>query len=196
MRIVAGRWAGRDLTSPGGRVRPTAEEVRDAALGWVAPHLDGARILDLCAGSGALGLEALSRGARTADFVERNRSAMHALKANVARFRATKRTRIFAHDAVDFLAHPALAAYDVALADPPYEHALAERIAARWLDAPFSAVLVVEHAPDREMPRPGAGSGVRMARRTRGHAGLTRYIAPGPPSTSPDSDSASNSRRR
>lgn len=185
MRIVAGRWAGRDLTSPGGRVRPTAEEVRDATLSWVAPYLDGARILDLCAGTGALGLEALSRGADTVDFVERNRSAMHALKANVARLRVTKRTRIFTHDVVDFLAHPALGSYDVALADPPYEHALAERIVDRWLAAPFSRVLVMEHAPDREMPRPGAGSRVKMARRAEGHAALTRYISP-----------ASNSRSR
>lgn len=191
MRIVAGRWAGRDLTSPGGRVRPTAEEVRDAALGWVGAHLEGARVVDLCAGTGALGLEALSRGAASADFVERDRSAMHALKANVARLRVKKRTRIFPHDVVDFLAHPALGFYDVALADPPYEHALAERLVQRWLDAPFSTVLLMEHTPDREMPRPGAGSMIHVARRTEGHAALTRYIA-SDPSISP----ASNSRSR
>lgn len=175
MRIVSGRWAGRDLTSPGGRVRPTAEEVRGAALDWVSDHLSGARVLDLCAGTGALGLEALSRGADTADFVERDRSAMHALKANVARLRVKKVTRIFSHDVVDFLAHPALGFYDIALADPPYEHALAERIGSRWVEAPFSTVLLIEHAPDRDMPRPGAGTGIRVSRRTRGHAALTRY---------------------
>lgn len=176
MRIVAGRWAGRDLTSPGGRVRPTAEEVRNATLTWVEPHLDGARVLDLCAGTGALGLEALSRGAERVDFVERDRSAMHALKANVARFRAKKQTRIFTHDVVDFLAHPALGFYDLALADPPYEHALAERLVERWLEAPFSTVFVVEHDPARTVPRPAAGSRIEHARRTERHAGLTRYI--------------------
>jgi 16S rRNA (guanine966-N2)-methyltransferase len=183
MRIVAGRWAGTDLVSPGGRIRPTAEKVRAAALSWLGPHLEGARVLELCAGSGALGLEALSRGADTADFVERSRSALHALKANVAKLRATKRTRIFTHDAVDFLAHPALGFYDVALADPPYEHALAERIVERWLAAPFSSVLLVEHAPDRQMPEPSSTSGVRVARRTHGHAALSRYATRAPGST-------------
>ena len=70
MRIVAGRWAGRTLVSPADRrVRPTAEAVRDAWLRSLQPHLEGARILDLFAGSGALGLEALSRGAAVALFL-------------------------------------------------------------------------------------------------------------------------------
>ena len=84
MRIVAGKHAGRRLTSPGRRVRPTGESVRDRWLGRLAEELGGARVLDLFAGSGALGLEALSRGAKSADFVENGAEALHALKANVA----------------------------------------------------------------------------------------------------------------
>ena len=88
VRIVGGRHAGRDLTSPNDRrVRPTAEHVRAAWLDLLAPDLPGARVLDLFAGTGALGLEALSRGAASADFVETRPSSLHALKANVVALR-------------------------------------------------------------------------------------------------------------
>src|SRR5690606_19052131 len=79
VRILAGKWAGRQLVSPPDRrVRPTAEPVRDAWLRQVDPYLPGARVLDLFAGTGALGLEALSRGAAFADFVETRPSSLHA----------------------------------------------------------------------------------------------------------------------
>ncbi len=94
MRIVAGKHAERRLTSPGKRVRPTSESVRVRWLDRLEGELAGARVLDLFAGSGALGLEALSRGAKSADFVENGAEALHALKANVAALRETKRTRI------------------------------------------------------------------------------------------------------
>ncbi|MEX2527537.1 MAG: RsmD family RNA methyltransferase [Gemmatimonadota bacterium] len=83
MRITGGRLAGRQLLSPGGRVRPTAEVVRDRWLSSLEADLNGARVLELFAGTGALGLEALSRGAHSVDFVEWNPSALHALKGNV-----------------------------------------------------------------------------------------------------------------
>ena len=93
MRIVGGKFAGRDLTSPNDfRVRPTGELVRAAMLDRLAKVLTGARILDLFAGTGALGLEALSRGAATADFVETRASSLHALKANIVLLRARDRT--------------------------------------------------------------------------------------------------------
>src|SRR5687768_16000907 len=103
MRIVAGRWAGRELASPGGRVRPTSEELRATWLSALEADLANARVLDLFAGSGALGLEALSRGATSADFVENGAAALHALKSNVAKLRARQLTRVFVKDALDFL---------------------------------------------------------------------------------------------
>ena len=107
MRIVGGKWAGRHLTSPGDqRVRPTAEGVRDAWMRLLEPWLKGARVLDLFAGTGALGLEALSRGARYADFVETRPASLHALKANVAALRARERSRIFKKDALAFASAP------------------------------------------------------------------------------------------
>ena len=103
MRIVKGRFAGRDLVSPNdARVRPTAEHVRSAMLDALEPSLPGARVLDLFAGSGALGLEAMSRGSASADFVETRPASLHALRANVALFRLRDRTRIFKRDALPF----------------------------------------------------------------------------------------------
>src|SRR5262249_31184430 len=88
MRIVGGKYKGRDLTSPNDfRVRPTAEHVRGALLDALEAELKDARILDLFAGTGALGLEALSRGAKSADFVETRPASLHALKANVIALR-------------------------------------------------------------------------------------------------------------
>src|SRR5688572_25713252 len=105
MRIVGGKFAGRDLTSPNDfRVRPTAEAVRAAMLDRLADALPGARILDLFAGTGALGLEALSRGAATADFVETRPSSLHALRANITALRVRERTRVFKKDALPFAA--------------------------------------------------------------------------------------------
>jgi 16S rRNA (guanine966-N2)-methyltransferase len=151
MRIVGGKWAGRDLVSPSGRVRPTTEELRSAWLDLIQPDLKDARCLDLFAGSGALGLEALSRGARSCDFVENNASAMHALKANVAALRARNQVRIFDRDAIPFVQRITQIAYDVAFVDPPYGSRKLDRIIERWTAQPFATMLCLEHAPDYEL---------------------------------------------
>ena len=105
MRIVGGKFAGRNLTSPNDfRVRPTAEHVRAALLDLLRDDLEDARVLDLFAGTGALGLEAFSRGARSVDFVETRPASLHALKANVVALRAREKTRIFKRDALPFAA--------------------------------------------------------------------------------------------
>lgn len=168
MRILKGRWAGRDLVSPGGRVRPTSEAVRDAALSWVEEGLTGARVLDLFAGTGALGLEAVSRGAKTADFVESHGAALHALKANVAAFRLRKRCRIFKKDVFHFLERVEPGAYEVALADPPYTSSMARRVVERWMEVRFADLLLVETARDAELPPGGE-------RRVIGETALTMY---------------------
>src|SRR4030095_12653009 len=84
VRIIAGRWRGRRITAPAGdQVRPTGDRVREAWMSIVRPWLPGARVLDLFAGSGALGLEALSRGADLVDFVEIAPRSLAALRANL-----------------------------------------------------------------------------------------------------------------
>lgn len=153
MRIVGGKFAGRELMSPAdSRVRPTAEPVRAALLDLLTPDLAGARILDLFAGTGALGLEALSRGARQADFVEFRPASLHALRANVAALRLLKRTRIFKRDAIPFAAALPPNAYDIAFADPPYESRVLDRVLETWRDRRFSRILAVEHARTHRLP--------------------------------------------
>lgn len=154
MRIIAGRWAGRSLVSPAGRVRPTAEALRDEMMKLIADDLEKARVLDLFAGTGAIGLEAMSRGARYADFVENGPSALHSLKANVAALRVKDRVRVFDRDAIPFVERLTEQRYDIAFADPPYGSRKLDRIVQRWQEMQFSRVLVLEHATDHEgLPR-------------------------------------------
>jgi len=154
VRITGGKLAGRHLTSPADRrVRPTAEPVRSALLDWLAPDLPGARVLDLCAGTGALGLEAISRGAKRCDFVEFRPASLHALKANIAALRLREVTRVFKKDALPFADALAEGAYDLAFADPPYESRLLDRILASWQARRFARILAVEHALTHQLPK-------------------------------------------
>ncbi len=156
MRIVGGKFAGRQLTSPNDfRVRPTAEPVRVAIMQFLKQELKGARVLDLFAGTGALGLEALSRGAKYVDFVEFRPSSIHALKANIAALRVREKSRLYKKDALPFAAALPSHRYDVVFVDPPYESRMLDRVIERWLVDPYSAVLVAEHAPTHELPRGG-----------------------------------------
>lgn len=122
MRVVAGSARGRRLVGPQGRdTRPTSDRVREAVFN--ALHsigaLEGARVLDLFAGSGALGIEALSRGASAAVFVESERSALAAIRTNLAGTGLADRAEVVAGDAVRFCATTARR-FDLGLADPPY----------------------------------------------------------------------------
>lgn len=154
MRIVGGKFAGRDLTSPNDfRVRPTAEQVRVAMVGTLAADLLKARILDLFAGTGAIGLEALSRGAASADFVETRPSSLHALRANIAALRLRERTRVFKRDAVPFAAALRPDSYDIAFIDPPYGSRMLDMVIASWQATRFARILAVEHASSHELPR-------------------------------------------
>ena len=153
MRIVGGKFAGRDLTSPNDfRVHPTAERVRARLLDLLAAELPGARVLDLFAGTGALGLEALSRGARSADFVEFRPSSLHALRANIASLRVRERTRVFKRDALLWAAALTSGSYDIAFADPPYESRMLDRLIDTWTMTRYARILAVEHARTHQLP--------------------------------------------
>ena len=123
MRIVAGRHKGRRLRTPAGAgTRPTADRVREAVFSILGP-VEGLRVLDLYAGSGALGLEALSRGAESATFVESARPAVAAIRANLD---ATgEEAEVVASDAIAWLraARAGERAFDLVFCDPPYDAA-------------------------------------------------------------------------
>ena len=154
MRIVGGKFAGWDLTSPNDfRVRPTAEPVRAAMLDRLGAVVAKARILDLFAGTGALGLEALSRGAASADFVETRASSLHALKANIITVRAREKTRVFRKDALPFAAELREGSYDIAFVDPPYESRMLDRVIEGWQATRFATILVAEHATTHTLPK-------------------------------------------
>jgi 16S rRNA (guanine966-N2)-methyltransferase len=156
MRIVAGRWRGRRLVAPAGdAVRPTTDRVREAWMSIVSPWLPESRVLDLFAGSGALGIEAVSRGAAHADLVERAAPSLRAIEENVEAVGAGELVTVHRGDAVRFIQGLDAHAYDVAFADPPYDLGLAADVAERWLAVPFAAILGVEHRAFEPMPEGG-----------------------------------------
>jgi 16S rRNA (guanine966-N2)-methyltransferase len=154
VRIVGGKYGGRNLTSPKDfRVRPTAEAVRVQIMKLLAADLEGARVADLFAGTGALGLEAISRGAKYVDFVEFRPSSLHALKANIAALRVSTKCRVYKKDALPFADMLTPDRYDIAFVDPPYESRMLDRLIERWQRAPWSRVLVAEHLKTHVLPK-------------------------------------------
>ena len=126
MRIIAGANKGHRITAPkGDKTRPSSDFVREAAFNLIGP-VDDATVLDLFAGSGALGLEALSRGARHAVFVDSDREACRAINANLDKLRLE--ATVLCQDAVRAVAADR-GAYDLILADPPYDYARLDALA-------------------------------------------------------------------
>jgi 16S rRNA (guanine966-N2)-methyltransferase len=153
IRIIAGEFGGRRLKTPAtDKVRPTADRVREAWFSILQRSLRGARVLDLFAGSGALGLEALSRGAVTADFVELHRLALSALKANIKALKLDERAAVHRADALKFAERLHPGQYDVAFADPPYAEDQTARLVALFRVNPFARIFSIEHAADRPIP--------------------------------------------
>jgi 16S rRNA (guanine966-N2)-methyltransferase len=172
MRIVAGRWRGRTIAAPTGRqVRPTADRVREAWMSILGPLLADARVLDLFAGSGALGLEAVSRGAAVADLVEIAPASLRAIQRNIETLGAENAVRVHRKDALRFVEGLDAGAYDVAFADPPYDLRLAPALAERWLTVPFAGVLGIEHRRDEHLPGDGD-------RRQYGQTAITFFRCP------------------
>jgi 16S rRNA (guanine966-N2)-methyltransferase len=139
MRVIAGRWGGRRLQAPPGEgTRPTSDRVREALFSVLGARVEGARVLDLFAGSGALGIESLSRGAAEATFVDSAPASVRAVRANLAALGAEAEVR--RADARRFLGSASAAArqYDLVFLDPPYR--LVGRLE-RELTAALPAVL-------------------------------------------------------
>ena len=160
LRIIGGQWRGRRWRFPSGEIRPTPDRVRETLFNWLQQRVMGARCLDLYAGSGALGLEALSRGAAQAVFVVRERTAAQALRTTLGEWQAPdapeRRAQVECTEATRYL-RAALAAvprpmpFELVFLDPPYA-AVAE----------LTAVTALLEAG---LLRPGAGIYVEHARR-------------------------------
>jgi 16S rRNA (guanine966-N2)-methyltransferase len=124
MRVVSGEFRGRRLVAPVGSItRPTTDQAREAVFNSLSSMnvIDGAVIVDLFAGSGALGIEALSRGATRCTFVEQDRAAVQAIRDNLATLKAADRSVVVAADAVSWVRSHGKVSADVVFADPPYE---------------------------------------------------------------------------
>ncbi len=164
MRIVGGAFRGRPLATPKtSAIRPTSDRAREAVFNVIAhryaEHLDGARVLDLFAGTGALGLEALSRGASYGVFIEESAEGRGLIRTNVEAFGLSGRTKIFRRDATKLGEAGTLQAFDLVFADPPYGKGLGELalVAARdggWLK-PGALCLVEEAAATPFQPPAG-----------------------------------------
>lgn len=169
VRIIGGEWRGRliDVTA-GTAVRPTPDRVRETLFNWLQESIAGARCLDLFAGTGVLGFEALSRGAREVWFVERDRALVAGLQATAAKLGTAP--RIIARDALAFLRERPVARFDVVFLDAPYAEPLEPLLASMlpWL-APH-ALVYVERARSDGLPAVPAAEW-----RKRGHAGAVEY---------------------
>lgn len=175
MRIIGGRHRGRRLATPDWPgVRPTSDRLRETLFNILAPEIEGARVLDVYAGTGAVGLEALSRGAQWVTFIEHDRRTVALLRQNVAQCGA-EACAIVARDAVEALQSPTPEPFDIVFLDPPYASAardVALRLAAAHV-AP-GGVLVLEHATREPAPET-AGALTHSRTRRQGDSSLTFY---------------------
>lgn len=182
-RVIAGSARGRRLIAPGEGTRPLADRVKQTLFAILEPDLPGAAFLDLCAGSGAAGIEALSRGAARAVFVEKDRAAIATIEENLRRAGlAGPSAHVVRADAAAWLTGPGAAEgpFDLVVVDPPYaDTALLERLLAllgdprRSLLAPAARVVAKHFWRDR----PPATIGLLASERDRrfGETGLTFY---------------------
>ena len=175
MRIVGGKFRGRAITSPeSGGVRPTSDRVRESIFnilmhGMEDFAIDGIRVMDLFAGTGALGLEALSRGAAYCLFVEDGAESRGLIRQNIETFGLTGNTRIFRRDATDLGPASPMQPFSLAFLDPPYGKGLGERALAALRDGKWltpGAIAVWEERGTSLLPWPGGY--VEIDRRTWG----------------------------
>jgi 16S rRNA (guanine966-N2)-methyltransferase len=177
MRIVAGRFRGRTLQGPDGPgVRPTSDSLRETLFNVLGSGAEGARVLDGFAGTGAVGLEALSRGASHATFVERDRRAIAVLRQNIAACRATSESRILCEAFVGLGSrHLDLGVFDLVFLDPPYEMGDADLVLAEAaLLLAVDGIAVLEHSRRRTSPAE-AGGLTRYRVLTAGDSALSFY---------------------
>jgi 16S rRNA (guanine966-N2)-methyltransferase len=184
MRIIAGSYRSRALAAPAGlATRPTSDRLRETLFNVLATRIKGAAFLDLYAGSGAVGLEALSRGATRAEFVERAEPALRVLRGNLAQLELTAGFRIHAGSVGSVLRRmkPATA-FDLVFLDPPYDAAQEYAATLGLLGGPAAALLapegmvIAEHRKNERLEE-RYGEFVRTRLLVQGDAALSFYVA-------------------
>jgi 16S rRNA (guanine(966)-N(2))-methyltransferase RsmD len=181
MRIIAGVHRGRRIDAPNwAGVRPTSDRLRETLFNILAPRIEDARVLDGCAGTGAVGIEALSRGAAHVTFVDADRRAIELVTRNLARCGIASGHAIIRADLASAGGRFSRAAFDLVFLDPPYDTDPAEMMqaAGEWLDE--AGLLVVEHAKRRAMPE--RANLLRQTRRVAAGDSVLTFYVPEPPS--------------
>lgn len=157
VRLIGGKWRSRKIHfAENASLRPTPDRVRETVFNWLAPHLVGARCLDLFAGSGVLGFEALSRGAASAVFVEKDLSTLQTLK-NCAKELEADTASFYLQDALTWLEQPLKEKFDIVFLDPPFRSGLLEKAILllqknNWLES--DALFYVEMEREQELILP------------------------------------------
>ena len=183
MRIIAGKFRGRNLKSPPSlQVRPTSDRLRETLFNVIAPMIDGARFLDLCSGSGAVGIEALSRGAAHVTFVDKSRRMCALVQANLDLCRVAKDQNVVVNaGAGDFLLRSGkqkVAPWDVIFFDPPYAldySPVLELLGKRSTEFLTSdGLLIIEHHHKNSLPEQ-VGSIIRSRILKQGDSALSFF---------------------
>ena len=163
MRIISGSCRGRKLAQIEGRdIRPTSDRVREALFNIIGPSVSGMRVLDLFAGTGAFGLEALSRGAAEAVFLDNAPASCTVIQENITRCRMVDRSRVICHDLGTGTLPPGLekAPFDLIFLDPPYRRSLAQTVLAAPGFSPLLApdgIVIVEQDHKESLETRGSG---------------------------------------
>ena len=175
VRIIAGRWRGRHITVPAGTaIRPTPNRVRETLFNWLQGQIEGARCLDLYAGTGALGIEALSRGAAHVSFVERDRVAAAAIRASVLGLGARDDEFDVTSAAAERFVQSTQQRFDIVFLDPPFAFEVTDILALVWPHVNARGLLYCEQALERGLPPPPEGAWIKTGKAGAVCFGLAR----------------------
>lgn len=182
MRVIAGAFKGRTLKTPTwDGLRPTSDRLRETLFNVLAPRIHGARVLDIYAGTGALGIEALSRGAAHATFVESDRRAQALIAENLAKCGVAEGCAIIRASAVraaeQLRRSPSFVPFDIVLLDPPYDHPAADALAGVDALVAPDGLVVFEHAKRSSVPE-SVGTLTLTRELVSGDSALAFYACP------------------
>lgn len=193
MRVIAGTYRGRRLRNvEGAAVRPTSDRLRETLFNILAPRIGGSRFLDICAGSGAVGIEAISRGASEVTFIEKSRRALSAVKVNLHTLGIDDGVRRIERDAIAGLQalSEASAVFDIVFFDPPYASQLYDSVMRRLAPSTLitlESIVIVEHRAKHRLE--SVYSNLRMCRQVKqGESALSFYALDAVEDTHPTSD--------